>query len=47
VLTQMKFGELEVRLRALTSLAKHEASAFTLQSLIQALTFIPKCCFIM
>jgi hypothetical protein len=34
VLTQIKPGELEVRLRALTGLAKQEAFVFTPQSLI-------------
>jgi hypothetical protein len=34
VLTQIKSGELEVRLRALTGLAKQEAFVFTLHSLI-------------
>jgi hypothetical protein len=41
--TQTKSGELEVRLRALTGLAKQEAFVFTLQSLIHKHNFIPKC----
>jgi hypothetical protein len=34
MLTKIKSGELEVRLRALRGLAKQEAFVFTLQSLI-------------
>jgi hypothetical protein len=42
VLTHIKSGEPEVRLRALTGLVKQEAFVFTLQSLIRTHTFIPK-----
>jgi hypothetical protein len=42
VLTQIKSGELEVRLRALMGLAEQEGFVFTLQSLIHTHTFILK-----